>query len=62
MVTKGLPSSTMLLDLVESVVDGEWPVTQEAIDAFLRQDLEQAVDAEQSWAHLQALVDGLGVS
>lgn len=35
MVTKGLPSSTMLLDLVESVVDGEWPVTQEAIDAFL---------------------------
>ncbi|WP_114907532.1 hypothetical protein [Ornithinimicrobium murale] len=25
----------MLLDLVESVVGGDWPVTQEAIDAFL---------------------------
>lgn len=35
MVTKGLPSSTMLLDLVERVLEGEWPVTQEAIDAFL---------------------------
>lgn len=35
MVTKGLPTASMLLELVESVVEGEWPVTQEAIDAFL---------------------------
>ncbi len=34
----------------------------DAIDAFLRQDLEKAVGADQSWAHLQALVDGLGVN
>lgn len=35
MVTKGLPTTPMLISLVESVVEGEWPVTQEAIDAFL---------------------------
>lgn len=35
MVTKGLPSASMLLDLVDSVVGGEWPVSQEAIDDFL---------------------------
>ncbi|WP_109471302.1 hypothetical protein [Ornithinimicrobium cavernae] len=35
MVKKGLPTASMLLDLVRSVLDGEWPVTQGAIDAFL---------------------------
>lgn len=35
MVMKGLPTARMLTDLVETVVESEWPVTQEAIDAFL---------------------------
>ncbi|QDO88716.1 hypothetical protein FNH13_10570 [Ornithinimicrobium ciconiae] len=36
MVTKGLPTSNMLQDLVQEVlVDPEWPTGQEAVDAFL---------------------------
>ncbi|WP_405002541.1 FliI/YscN family ATPase [Georgenia satyanarayanai] len=33
----------------------------DAIDAFLRQDVAETVDANQSWAHLSALVAGMGV-
>ncbi|PYG01071.1 flagellum-specific ATP synthase [Georgenia satyanarayanai] len=33
----------------------------DAIDAFLRQDVADTVDAEQSWGHLSALVAGMGV-
>ena len=33
----------------------------DAIDAFLRQDVGETVDADQSWAHLNALVAGMGV-
>ncbi|XNQ43239.1 FliI/YscN family ATPase [Georgenia phoenicis] len=34
----------------------------DAIDAFLRQDVAETVDTEQSWAHLNALVAGMGVT
>ncbi|WP_324650450.1 FliI/YscN family ATPase [Georgenia sp. H159] len=34
----------------------------DAIDAFLRQDVADVVAADQSWAHLHALVTGMGVT
>ncbi|MCK0113189.1 hypothetical protein MWU75_13660 [Ornithinimicrobium sp. F0845] len=35
MVTKGLPTAAMLHDLVDDVLDGEWPDGQGSVDAFL---------------------------